>query len=381
MIFELSDTQRELQDMIARLMRDTYSFSARQKMRANETQLSAEIWGTFAELGLLGVALSEDSGGLGGGARDVAVVMEEFGKALCLEPFTANAILVGRLLEQSGEDQLLSQMVSGEKLLALAHTELDARFELDYVNTSARKVGSDIVLTGQKSIVLGGDVANAFIVSATIQSSPSDEPEMGLYYVERTAENLDVRPYRTFDDLGAAELRLDGVRAKPLKTPGNAIELLNAVQDFAIACLCAEAVGAMQAAFDITLDYIKTRKQFGMSIGSFQALQHKAVDMLMELEHAKSMAILAATYADEANHNERAYFISAAKMEIDRSARSFGQHSIQLHGGIGVTDEYAIGHYFRRLTAIGLSFGDIEFHARRMEHAAQKLSPDSAPLN
>ena len=365
MTIELSDTQRELGDMVGRLMRDKYAFAERQKIRETEGQLSKDIWATFADLGLLSIALEEDKGGLGGGYRDVAVAMEEFGKALCLEPFLANAVLAASVLVNYQESARLSEMTSGKRLFAYAHGELDARYCLSHVKTKAIEASGGHKLTGQKSIVLGGDVADTFIVSARTSEGDSDRSCLSLFMVDRDSSGLEVRSYRTIDDLGAAEITLTEAQGQILGRPGDALNLIEKINDLAVAAICAEAVGAMQSAFDMTLDYIKTRNQFGAAIGSFQALQHKAVDMLRELQHARSMALLAASYADEENPDERSRHISAAKIEVDRSARNFGQLAIQLHGGIGLTEECAISHYFRRLTAIGLSFGDIDYHADR----------------
>lgn len=373
MTFELSDTQRELHDMLGRLMRDDYDFAARQKVSASETGFSPDMWRMYAELGLLGIAFDSDHGGIGGGFADVAVMMEAVGQALALEPIIPNLILAGGLVSSAGTAEqvanVLPRIANGTLLAALAHGEQRARNCLAHVETSAVRHGQQYRLSGTKSVVLGGNIADLLVVSARTAGGPGDHHGISLFLVETSATGVTRHSYRTFDGMGAAVIELDGVTvpAEAMLGPeGGALALIEHAYDRAIAAQCAEAVGVMAAANAITLDYLKTRKQFGMTIGSFQALQHKMVDMVVAQEHARSLAMLAARYADIEASDERAAAISSAKIGVDRAARLIGQYAIQLHGGIGMTEEYAIGHYFKRLTAMGLSFGDTDYHLERL---------------
>lgn len=373
MTFELSDTQRELQDMVQRLLRERYDFAARQKIFDSESGFSVEQWHTYAELGLLGVAFDDDHGGFGGGFGDVAVLMEALGGALALEPVIPNMLLAGGLVAAMGSAaqtaEILPRIAGGTLLAALAHGEMDARHTLHRVETIARRNGAYYSLSGAKVAVLGGHVADLLVVSARTGGSIDDRDGISLFLVNAASGGVAVRKYRTFDGMGAAVIDLDcvSVPAAALLGPeGDALPFVVHAYDRAIAAQCAEAVGAMAAANAITLDYLKTRRQFGVAIGSFQALQHKMVDMTVAHEHARSLAIIAARYADVGDADDRAKAISAAKVGIDRAGKLVGQHAIQLHGGIGMTEEYAIGHYLRRLTAMGLTFGDVGYHLDRL---------------
>jgi alkylation response protein AidB-like acyl-CoA dehydrogenase len=377
MDFSLSETQRMLAETTDRLVRDRYGFEDRKKIIAGPDGFSRPLWATFAELGLTGLGIAEDYDGLGGNMGDMAVVAETFGRALVVEPYMPTLVLGAGTLGLAGSDaqkaEILPRVVSGELFLALAHGEPKSRYTLCHVETKAAADGGDFLLTGAKAVVLGGDAADYFLVSARTDGTASALYGISLFLVPRTTPGLTVRAYPNIDGTRAAELTLDRVRvpAAALIGPvGQALPTIAHTIDRAIAYLCAEAVGAMQTLNALTLDYLKTRTQFGQPIGAFQVLQHRMVDMEVALEQARSMAILAADRADDPHPHERARAISAAKVQIGRSGRMIGQSSVQMHGGIGITDEYAGGHYFKRLTLIDRTFGDADHHLARFAAAA-----------
>ena len=366
MDFDLSDDQRLLRDSVGRLIADRYGFEARRKHLAEPDGWSRTVWAQYAELGLLGVAFPETLGGYGGGPVETMIVMEAFGRGLILEPYLATVVLGGGLLRRLGSaDQqaaLLPRIADGSLLLAFAHLERQSRWNLADVAATARAVGGGWVVSGTKSVVLHGDVAQHLLVSARVSGGRTDRDGVGLFLVDAAGSGVSRRGYPTQDGLRAAEILLDGAAGEPVGTPGAALAGMEAAVDAAIAALCAEAVGAMSALQELTLEYLKTRKQFGRPIGSFQALQHRAVDMLTAVEQARGMALYATMMAEEADPRERRRAITAAKAQIGRAARAVGQEAIQLHGGIGMTMEYAGGHYFKRLTMIDQMFGDAERH-------------------
>ncbi|MBV8905830.1 MAG: acyl-CoA dehydrogenase family protein [Acetobacteraceae bacterium] len=367
MDFDLSDEQRLLQDSVERLIADQYQFEQRKKYMAEPNGWSEAVWNQYAELGLLGLPFEEKLGGFGGGAVETMIVMEAFGRGLVLEPYFASVILGGGLLRRAATDaqraELVPEVAAGKSKLAFAHVERQSRFDLADVATTARKDGAGWVLDGAKSVVLHGDCADRVFVTARTRGSRRDRDGVGLFLVDPSTTGVTRRGYPTQDGLHAAEITLSGVRV-----PANAVfgeSVLPAIEhvvDEAIAALCAEAVGAMSAMHETTLEYLKTRQQFGRPIGQFQVLQHRAVDMLVALEQARSMAMFAAVMAGEENAAERRRAISAAKVQIGRSGKHVGQEAIQLHGGIGMTMEYKVGHHFKRMTMIDLMFGDADTH-------------------
>jgi pimeloyl-CoA dehydrogenase small subunit len=376
MDFELSDEQRLLKDSVDRLLRQHYDFEMRRKYAQEPDGFSRKMWRQFAELGLLALPFEEKYGGIGGGPVDTMIVMEAFGRALVLEPYVATVVLAGSLLRLGGSDAqrdaLLPKIASGELLMAFAHAEAQSRYDLTDVATIAREDGGAFVLDGAKTLVLHGDSADSFIVSARLSGKRQDEDGIGLFLVDASTKGLSRRGYATNDGQRAAEVTLSGVRVTANAAagpPAHACPLIERVLDFAIAAQCAEAVGAMNEIQDITVDYLKTRKQFGVPLGNFQVLQHRAAEMLIALEQARSMAMLAAMTADEGNAAERRKAISAAKVQICNSARTVGQQSIQLHGGIAMTMEYKVGHYFKRITAIQATFGDATHHLNLLARA------------
>jgi pimeloyl-CoA dehydrogenase small subunit len=364
MDFDLTEDQRLLKESVDRLVADQYSFAQRKAYATETPGWSAKMWAQFAEMGLLGLPFSEAQGGFGGGPVETMIVMETFGRGLVLEPYFATVILGGGLLRRAGsaalQAALVPQVISGRLKLAFAHVERQSRYNMADVSTSAKADAAGYVLDGAKSVVLHGDCADKIFVTARVSGERRDRDGVGLFLVDADAAGLTRRGYPTQDGLRAAEITLAGVRAELISD--NALAVIEHVVDEAIAALCAEGVGTMQVMHDTTLDYLKTRKQFGRTIGSFQVLQHRSVDMLVALEQARSMAMFAAVMASEENPIERKRSISAAKVQIGRSGKHIGQESIQLHGGIGMTQEYSVGHSFKRMTMIEQMYGSADDH-------------------
>jgi len=366
MDFDLTDEQRLLKDSVDRLIADQYQFEQRKKYMAEPDGWSRAIWQQYTELGLLGLPFAEAHGGFGGGAIETMIVMEAFGRGLVLEPYFATVILGGGLLRRvatpARQHILLPPVIQGKLKLAFAHVERQSRYDLADIATTARQDGAAWVLDGAKSVVLHGDCADRLLVTARVSGNRRDRTGIGLFLVDPTAAGVTRRGYPTQDGLRAAEVTLSGVRVSRDDAMHDVLPAIEHVVDEAIAALCAEAVGAMQAMHETTLEYLKTRQQFGRPIGQFQVLQHRSVDMLVALEQARSMAMFAAVMAAEENTAERRRAIAAAKVQIGRSGRHIGQEAIQLHGGIGMTMEYKVGHYFKRMTMIDKLFGDADVH-------------------
>ena len=329
-------------------------------------------WKQFAELGWLGMAFPEAVGGYGGTPVETMIVMEEFGKGLVAEPFVSTVVLGGGAIIAGGsvdqQQEIVGKIAEGELKLSLAFAERQSRYNLADVETKAEAVGNDYILSGAKSVVFGAPSADKFIVSARTSGGSREEAGISLFLVDSNATGVTVRGYPTVDGLRAGEVTLNNV-----KIPGSAMvggkdqgfDILDHVIDHAIAATAAEATGAMSALNNMTLEYIKTREQFGQPIGKFQVLQHRMVDMFIAHEEAKSMSMMVAMRVSDEDVRERRKAASACKVQIAKSCRFVGQQAIQLHGGIGMTDEYAAGHYFKRLTMIDRSFGDSDFHLAR----------------
>ena len=371
MDFDLSDEQRLLKDSAERLIAERYSFENRKKYLAEPDGWSRDLWEQYAELGLLGLPFPEAQGGFGGGAAETMIVMEAFGRGLILEPYFATVVLGGGLIRHLASPAQQAEWVpliaAGKLRLAFAHLERQSRWNLADVGTAARQDGAFWVLNGAKGVVLHGDTADSLLVTARVAGARTARDGIGLFLVDASAPGVTRRGYPTQDGLRAAEISFDGARAEAvLGAPGGALPGIEWAVDEAIAALCAEAVGAMAAMQELTLDYLKTRKQFGRAIGSFQALQHRAVDMLTAVEQARSMALFATVMAAEPDATERARAISAAKAQIGRACKQVGQEAIQLHGGIGMTMEYQVGHHFKRVTMIDQMFGDADSHLARL---------------
>ena len=371
MDFDLSEEQRLLKESLDRLIGDRYAFEQRKGYGQSPDGWSREMWAQYAGLGLLGLPFAERYGGSAGGPVETMLAMEAFGRALALEPYFATVVLGGGFLRHGGSEaqctDLVPKIADGSLILAFAHTERHSRWNLADVATRAVRDGDGWLLDGEKGVVLHGDSADKLIVTARTGGAQRDRGGVGAFIVDAKAAGVSRRGYPTQDGLRAAEIALAGVRVGPenvLGEPGAALPLVERVVDEALAALCAEAVGAMAVMHEMTVDYLKTRRQFGREIGSFQVLQHRAVDMLVALEQARSMAMFASMMAAEENAAERRNAVAAAKVQIGRSGRFVGQQAIQLHGGIGMTMEYKVGHYFKRVTMIDTMFGDADHHLR-----------------
>jgi pimeloyl-CoA dehydrogenase small subunit len=373
MDFDLSDEQRLLRESVDRLLADHYSFAQRRGYLAEPEGWSRSLWRQYAELGLLGLPFAEEYGGFGGGAVETMLVMEAFGRALILEPYLATVVLCGTALRLAGsaaqKAAIVPQLAEGNATLAFAHGERQARYDLPDVLTTAKPKGEGWVLDGGKSVVIHGDIANRLIVSARSSGERDDRDGLSLFLLDADANGIARRAYPMRDGTRAAEISLSGVEVGAddvLGEPGQAFPVIERVVEAGIAAVVAEAVGAMEAMQAMTLEYLKTRQQFGRPIGQNQALQHRLAEMLIALEQGRSMAMLAAMMVDEPDAAERAHNISMAKVGVGQSARFVSQNAIQLHGGIGMTEEYAVGHFFRRVMVIDHLFGDTAHHLSRI---------------
>jgi pimeloyl-CoA dehydrogenase small subunit len=364
MDFDLNDDQRMLKDSVQRLIADRYGFDKRRAHLAEPTGWSRAMWGQFAELGLLGLPFSEAQGGFGGTPIETMIIAESFGSALVVEPYFPTIVLGGGLLRHAATPamhaELLPQLIAGDLQLAFAHLERHSRYDLGNVTTIARQDGARYRLEGEKGVVLNGDAADKLFVTARTSDG------IGLFLVDARSEGVSIRGYALQDDLRAAEISLAGAYGVPVGTLGNALPVIERVVDEAIAYLVAEAVGVMAAMHATTVDYMKQRRQFGRAIGEFQALQHRAVDMYVLLEQARSMAMFATMMAAADDPVARHQAVAAAKVQIGRSGRKLGQEAVQLHGGIGMTMEYNVGHYFKRMTMIDIMFGDADTHLAKL---------------
>ncbi len=380
MDFDLSEEQSQIKDSVDRLIEDRYGDFERRQAYAKETGgWSRAVWRDYVNLGLTALPFGESEGGIGGGPLETMIVMEAIGRGLTLEPFFSTVVLGAAALRLGGTSEqretLIPQIIAGELIIALAHGERQARYDLFDVATTAREAEGGFVLDGHKAMVLHGDSADRLIVSARTSGGRRDKSGISLFLVDAKAPGVEIHGYEGQDAQRVAEITLNGVKIGAdamLGQRGEGLGLLEHIVDIGIAALAAEAVGAMEALHLLTVDYLKTRKQFGVPIGSFQALQHRAVDMMIALEQARSMAVLAAMVANSAPGERRAS-ISAAKVQINRSARFVGQQAIQLHGGIGMTMEYKAGHYFKRLTMIESQFGDTDYHLAKVSEAGGLL--------
>ena len=373
MDFDLSEEQSMLKDGLDRMLANEYAFEDRNRHMAEPEGYSQAMWERYAEMGLMMLPFPEADGGLGGGAEDIMLVMESFGRALVLEPWFATVVLGGGFLREGGSEaqrgELVPALAEGSLKLTFAHTERHARYDLAHVETTATKQGGSYILNGAKSIVLNGDTADKVFVSARVSGGVRDEDGLCVFLVDADADGLSRRGYRLQDGSRAAEVTLENVTVDASRlfgAEGGAFPLIAKVTDQAIAALCAEAVGIMEVMEKLTVEYLKTRKQFGVEIAKFQVLQHAAVDMFIALEQARSITMYATMMADSDDALERGRAISAAKAEIGRGGRLAGENAIQLHGGVGMTMEYAIGHYFKRITMIDILFGDTDHHLAKL---------------
>jgi len=373
MDFDLSEEQRLLKESVDGLLSDAYDFDARKKYMAEKGGWSRAIWSKLAEQGLLGLPFAEDDGGFGAGAVETMIVMEALGRALVLEPYLPTVVIAGGLLRHGGSAEQkaahIPAIIDGSKSFAFAQLEKNSRYDLNDVVTSAKEKGAGWVLDGEKFVVINGENADTLLVTARTKGGQRDKNGIGVFAVAANAKGVARKGYPTQDGLHAADITFTGVEVgseAAIGDPENALPLIERVVDEARTAMCAEAVGAMDESLKTTVEYLKTRKQFGVPIGSFQTLQHRAADMFVAVEQARSMSMFATMASDFDDAKERATAVAAAKVQIGKSAKFVGQQAIQLHGGIGMTQEAKIGHYFKRLTMIENTFGDTDYHLRRV---------------
>jgi alkylation response protein AidB-like acyl-CoA dehydrogenase len=366
MEFGLSEEQQLLQDSIARFVEREYSFEKRQKLVSQGGAFDEANWATFAEMGWLMLGLPEDAGGLGGTPVDTAIVMEQFGKALVVEPYMPIAVLAARVLIVAVADSsLIGAIGTGEARPVVAHSEVSAFGTLSWVETRAEKSGSAWRLSGAKSLVLAAPFATHFIISARTSGRSGEAAGISLFLVTPDTVGLTRQDARLADSSRASEITLTACEAQLIGTEGEGLPIIETAYAHAAIALCAEAVGAMDKALWTTRDYLQMRQQFGVAIGTFQSLQHRMADMLIELEMARSQIYRALAHLD-AEPAVRDQAISSMKVQIGRSIKFTGYQAIQLHGGIGMTEEYSIGHYFKRLHMIDNALGTVGTHLGRM---------------
>lgn len=370
---QLSTEQSMLKDAVERLLRDAYGFQQRDAYLQDARGWSQTVWSSFAELGLFALPFAEEDGGLGAGAMETMLVSQALGRALALEPYWSSVVLCGALLRTGASAaqraRWLPAMVSGQQVFALAHMEPLVHHELHRVDCRASRVDGQWVLEGRKSLALGGDVADWLLVTARVDG-PSDAAEgLAVFMVEANTPGVRRQPCRTQDGRGAADVVLTQVRVAEesvLGTPGQGWEVLEPAFDQANAALCAETLGVMESMLELTLEYMKTRHQFGVSLSTFQSVQHKLADMHAAVEQSRGMVLLATQTCTHPDAQERRRAVSGAKAFVARAARRVGQHAIQLHGGIGLTEECKVGHDFRRAGTMAMLLGDASYHTQRV---------------
>ncbi len=379
MDFNFTQEQQQFADALQRWAAKDYSFEQRKQIIHSPSGVSDQAWSALSELGMTALPVPEAQGGFNGSAIDMLVVMQELGRGLVVEPYWATMLGAEFLKRAGGQEALLEKVASGEMKLASALGEKQARHDLFDIATTAQANADGYLLNGIKTVVIHGGQANALIVSARSGGAQRDTDGISLFVVPADAAGMTRRDYRTIDGQRAADIVLENVQVPAsalLGQAGAGWELLDAAADYGVTLLCAEAIGLMEALNAATLDYLKTRQQFGVPIGKFQALQHRMAEMFMQLEQARSMATLAAVKVDSGDVQERRRTVSAAKAKIGQAAKFIGQQAVQLHGGMGVTDELPAAHYFKRLTMIDLTLGDTDHHLARF--AAQPGFKDAA---
>ena len=375
MHFELTEEQTLLENMVTSFVRDDYNWETRESIVKTEEGWKPENWAKFAELGLLSVPFSEDHGGLGGSAVDSMVVMEQFGKGLVVEPYIQTVVTCGGFLRRASEAQRqehLPSLISGDEIWAFAYAEPQGRFNLADIKVLASKSGDDYTLNGDKCVVSGAPWAQKLVVSARTSGNQSDKEGISLFIVDKASDGVSTRDYKTVDGSMASEVSFENVKLSSsslIGEEGNAYALIELVADETIAALCAEAIGAMSVLNETTVEYCKTRKQFGQPIGKFQVLQHRMVDMFMQYEQSVSMTYMVNLKLEEGDV-ERSKAASGAKVQICNAAKFIGQSAVQLHGGMGMTDELNVGHYFKRLSMIETQLGNADHHLKKYSLAS-----------
>jgi len=363
MDFELSEERTLLSDTLKRFLEDNYDIDKRHGFVMTDDRFSKQIWAQFAELGMIGALFKEDAGGFGGHGADLMVVFEALGRHLVVEPFLPTLLAGTALASTSGQEGLIEQVISGEAMIALAHGEPMGRYELSHVTTTAEKDGDTFKISGDKAVVLGGASATHLVVSARTSGEADSEDGISLFLVE-ASDALQIRDYGTLDGYPAAEIRFDNASGVLLGSEGAGFEVLEEAFAVATTAVCAEAFGAMEVAKDLTVEYMHTRKQFGVPIGKFQALNHRMADILIELEQMRSAVINAAGNLN-ADRIIREREVSACKHLCGTIGRQVAEESIQIHGGMGMTWEYPVGHFAKRIIMIDHLFGDTDHHLER----------------
>ncbi len=371
MDFAFSEEQTLLRNSVQKFVQNGYSFDTRRAIVKSEMGWKRENWKQFAELGLLGAPFSEDEGGLGGGPIETMIIMEEFGRGLVVEPYLGTVVIAGGFLRHGGskaqKEQLIPEIAEGKRVFAFAFAEPQGRYNLADLQVTAKKAGTGYTLNGHKAVVVGAPWADSLIVTARTGGGQRDEKGVSVFIVDKKAKGVGTRDYPTVDGLRASEVTFENVSIGADAVVGqldNGLKLVEHVTDEGIAALSAEAIGAMKVLNDTTVEYCKTRKQFGVPIGKFQVLQHRMVDMFMNYEQSVSITYMVTLKLNE-SETERKKAASAAKVQIGKAGRFIGQNAVQLHGGMGMTDELNVGHYFKRLTMIDTMFGNVDHHLKR----------------
>lgn len=372
MDFSFSEEQSLLQDSIQRFIQKSYTFEERQKLIQTEEGFSRDNWATFAELGWLGLPFTEEDGGFGGTPVDTMIMLEEFGKGLVVEPYVPTVVMAGTAIAEGASAELkenvLAEIIAGSKLAALAFVEPQARFNLADVTTTAISKDGGYIIDGFKGVVLGGPSADVLVVPARTDGEQKDEAGITLFLVDAESDGVSRRNYPTIDGLRASEITFENVSVAATSIIGEfggGLAILEKSVDYAILAVGAEAVGAMEVLYKTTVEYCKVREQFGQPIGKFQVLQHRMVDMFIEHEQSKSLLYMAAMRLDEGYSPAARKAVSALKVQIGKGGKFVGQNAVQLHGGMGMTDELNVGHYFKRLTAIETLFGNVDYHLKK----------------
>lgn len=376
MDFSFSEEQTLLRNTVQSFLQDKYDFDTRRKIVASDEGFRRDYWQQFAELGLLAAPFSEEMGGLGGGPIDTMIIMEEFGRHLVVEPFLETVVLAGGFLREGGspaqQEELIPGIIGGENIWAFAYAEPQGRYNLADLKTTAKKDGDGFVLNGYKCVVLAGPWADKLVVTARTSGGQRDRDGVTVFIVDKGADGVSTRDYPTVDGRRASEITFENVKVGADAVIGEVdkgLALVEKVTDQAIAALSAEAIGGMKELNEATVEYCKTRKQFGVPIGKFQVLQHRMVDMFMAYEQSVSMTYMVNLKVEE-EEAERKKAASGAKVQIGKAGRFVGQQAVQLHGGMGMTDELSVGHYFKRLTMIDTQFGNVDHHLKRYSSAA-----------
>ena len=371
MDFTFNEEQSLIQDQVDQFVQKEYDWETRQALSNSDLGFGEDNWKKFADLGWLGICVSEDSGGFGGSSIESMLIMEAFGKGLVVEPFLETVIMSGGLIDDHGSDEqkssVLEPAISGEMHLALAYAEPQSRFNLSDVVTEAKSDGDSFILNGYKSVVMNGPSADKIIISARTSGAQLDESGISLFIVDANSDGLNKTNYKTVDGRRASDLTLENVSVSKSSLIGDqdkGFAILDSAIDKAILAISAEAVGAMEVLYKTTVEYTKTREQFGTAIGKFQVLQHRMVDMFMEYEQCKSLLYMA-TMKHEEGAKDAKKAISGLKYQVGKAGKFIGQQAVQLHGGMGVTDELNVGHYFKRLTTVGTIFGNTDYHLKK----------------